>query len=76
MSFTSMLMRRHACDMQVYTFAGPRVGDLEFVAFTGNCYEGHIFRIVHSSDLVPKVGSTLVYKPACWASTQPTLHAA
>ena len=39
---------------QVYTFAGPRVGDLPFVAYNGNCYQGKIFRIVHSADLVPK----------------------
>ena len=40
---------------QVFTFAGPRVGDLPFIAYSGNCYEGKIFRIVHSADLVPKV---------------------
>ena len=44
----------HAC-RQVYTFAGPRVGDLTFVAYNGNCYQGKLFRIVHSADLVPKV---------------------
>lgn len=49
-----------ACGMraQVFTFAGPRVGDLTYIAYNGNCYEGKIFRIVHSADLVPKVRIT------------------
>ena len=40
---------------QVYTFAGPRAGNYTFTAYIANCFPGKVFRLVHSSDLVPKV---------------------
>ena len=43
----------------VYTFAGPLAGDRDFAAFTvdmyGNGSKRKMFRINHSSDIVPKV---------------------
>ena len=52
---------------QVYTFAGPRAGDLPFVAYNSNCYQGKIFRIVHLADLVPKARPP-VARSACFLS--------
>ena len=43
----------------VYTFAGPLAGDRDFAAFMvdmyGNTSKRKMFRINHSSDIVPKV---------------------
>jgi len=43
----------------VYTFAGPLAGDRDFAAFMvdmyGNGAKRKMFRINHSSDIVPKI---------------------
>ena len=46
-------------NLQVYTFAGPRAGNYTFTAYIANCFPGKVFRLVHSSDTVPKVSCTL-----------------
>lgn len=55
----------NSAHLQVYTFAGPRAGNYTFTAYIANCYPGKVFRIVHSSDTVPKVSG-----PTCTWSVQ------
>ena len=52
----------------VYTFAGPLAGDRDFAAFMvdmyGNSSKRKMFRINHSSDIVPKVVCSAVLAQA------------
>ena len=50
---------------QVYTFAGPRAGNYTFTAYIANCYPRKVFRLVHSSDLVPKVTCSCMQCQMC-----------